>query len=267
MRVLVIMAYSEDYRLGRLCEAVNRAWATRHGYAFHSEVLSREAMLAAVAPRAHVTWYKVALINRLLAQQQDEAGQAVDGHGQGEEHAQQRAEPSYILWLDADAVVVRQQRSVAGLLADACSSRGAACDLVLGEDLGASCRVNAGVLLVRADSAWSRALWRDVWARPKKFHTRRFFEQAALETQLHWRGEGLSKVEPFHSYLGGPTGAKRFEHVCVLPRHMLNTNVVSEHQSMCTSKTDEKTEAVDACEFVFQALPCDAMVLEYALLD
>ena len=67
-RVLVFMSYTTDYRLGYVCEAINRAWAERHGYGFLSEVLDPSAMQAAIQYRAHATWHKVVMINRLLAE-------------------------------------------------------------------------------------------------------------------------------------------------------------------------------------------------------
>ena len=50
------MAYTADYTLGRLCEAVNRAYCVRHGYTFRCEVLAPEAMQAAIAPRTCCSW-------------------------------------------------------------------------------------------------------------------------------------------------------------------------------------------------------------------
>lgn len=54
---------------------------------------------------------------------------------------------------------------------------------------------------------------------PRPFH-----EQSVLLEQLSLRREGLKQVRPFHSFRGGPEGAKLFPHVVVLPRHMFNTN-------------------------------------------
>ena len=54
--VLLFMAYTADYTLGRLCEAVNRAYCARHGYTFRCEVLAPEAMQAAIAPRTCCSW-------------------------------------------------------------------------------------------------------------------------------------------------------------------------------------------------------------------
>jgi len=40
-RVVVVTACSLDYIAGRLCIPANRAWAERHGYAFHDIVLPK----------------------------------------------------------------------------------------------------------------------------------------------------------------------------------------------------------------------------------
>ena len=84
-------------------------------------------------------------------------------------------------------------------------------ELVVGEDVTQCCLVNAGVLLVRV-SEWSLALWRDVWEAPssEKFHNARFHEQSSLLKQLNARHEGLGRVKPFHSFLGGPAEPKVF---------------------------------------------------------
>ena len=54
--VTVLMSYTTDYHLGRVCEAVNRRWATRHGYDFVCEVLDPISMRDAIEQRAHATW-------------------------------------------------------------------------------------------------------------------------------------------------------------------------------------------------------------------
>ena len=246
-RVTVCMSYTVDYRLGQLTEAVNRAWAARHGYRFVVEVLCPAAMHDAIEGRSHATWHKVVLLNRLLAEAEEEAlaPAACDGSDD--------AATSYLLWIDADAVVVNHARTVEDLLALADngsggdgggSARHAPWELLIGEDLNSQCLVNAGVMLVRSRSAWSCALWADVWSAAGRYKNKRYWEQSTLQAQLRARGEGLEAVTPFHSYRGGPAGPKRFTHVCVLPRRALNTN----------AGLEPKVGGGEACEFVFHAV-------------
>ena len=192
--ITVCTAYTSNYLLGRLCEDVNERYCRRHGYRFVSEVMSPEEMQAAIEPRACFSWYKVVLLNRLI----EESTSAEGGEG-----------GAYILWVDADACVVRQERTIESVIA-----LGQGKDLIVGEDLSAACLINAGVLLVRV-TPWSQALFRDLWARQSRFRRHRYFEQSELLKQLHFRNEGLEAVIPFHSYRNGPA-IKHFPHVTVL---------------------------------------------------
>ena len=202
-RVTVCTAYTTNYALGRLTEDVNRRYCQRHGYRFVCEALSAGEMQNAIDPRTCFSWYKVLMLNRLLGEELAHEGRPEDA--------------SYVLWVDADAVVVRQDRTVESII-----GIGPDADLIAGEDLSAACRINAGVLLVRA-SEWSRTLFRDTWDRKSRFQRARYFEQSELLKQLSFRNEGLELVEPFHSYKNGPL-QKRFPHVLVLPREEFNSN-------------------------------------------
>jgi hypothetical protein len=198
--VLICSAYSDDYTIGRLSEAVNRAYAALHGYRFWSVVLPYEDMLGQIAPRMHVTWFKVLLLRDLLAQAK------IRGI-------------SWVMWIDADAIVIEPSVRV---LEDIVASAGAR-ELVIGEDMNPSCLINAGVMLVRV-CAWSVALWDDVWA-SKRYWSVPFYEQSALIGALRARQEGLEAVRPFHSHVrGGPQGPKHFAHTCVLPSLDFNSN-------------------------------------------
>ena len=172
--ILILMAYSSDYTIGSVCEAVNRHYATRHGYSFECVVQSYEDMLSVIAPRTHCTWYKVYLINSLL-------------HSQGHSHTQYK----FILWIDADAIVIDHSVTIEDIIfnrvsecssdkyeegvdgiskyssSDECSSDVVAPDLIVSTDMseGSSCPLNCGVLLIRV-SEWSVQLWKDVWEHP-----------------------------------------------------------------------------------------------------
>jgi hypothetical protein len=227
-QVLLFTAYTTDYIVGNACSQVNRMYAERHGYEFHCDVLSYEDMLAAIAPRQFCGWYKVAMICRFLANKE----------------ALHRRKIGYIMWIDADAVVVNHAMKVEELLSRA-EQRGTYkgmlfqwvpniaktksnnaktyVDLIIAEDIHPCCLINTGVLLIRL-SDWSASLWADVWAAQRYFDVF-FYEQSALMRCLKKRHEGLHDVQPFHSYVrGGPMGDKLFPHVCVVPHLDLNSN-------------------------------------------
>ena len=67
---LLVTAYSDDYRVGYLTEQVNRAYASKHQYPFHSVKLPAKDMLSAVSPKQHCAWYKILLLRTLLADRQ-----------------------------------------------------------------------------------------------------------------------------------------------------------------------------------------------------
>ena len=205
---LVFTAFTSDYDLGHLTMPHNRAYAERHGYGFDCRI---RAPYDWNAPgQRHPSWDKVAILLELLDELLDSNSSAAAA-----------AAASHILWIDADAVAVCQDVSLEDLWRDLPSS----CELLLGEDVGPACLINAGVFSVHV-SEWSRQLWREVWScsGAVRFHTKLYWEQSVLHKVLAERGEGLERVRPFHSYMGGPRGMKIFPHVCVLPRHAFNTN-------------------------------------------
>lgn len=146
----------------------------------------------------------------------------------------------WICWIDADAVVVRGERRM-----EECIVRGKGRPLIVAEDQHTHCPLNAGVLCIRV-CEWSLRLWEEVWETKACFKVL-YYEQSALVRVLkrrHGQGslhivhssaqnhshsrtrssEGLELVTPFHSYAGGPQGAKLFPHVCVLPSVDFNSN-------------------------------------------
>lgn len=242
----MLTSFTSDYSLGWLCAPVNQRYAERHGYAFMSEVLHpNTASDEAHQDDRHPTWNKVQLVHALL-------------QGLVEDHDAPLPIPrdtTHLLWVDADAAVVQQSVRVEDLWRDLPSS----IELLIGEDVTSCCLINAGVFSVRV-SEWSLKLWRDVWSSKasRKFHNCRYHEQSALLRQLERRGEGLDLAQhPFHSFCGGHSTPKLFPHVCVLPRHMFNTNrcdlrteaAMAEARAPGSSAIREE----DACEFIFHA--------------
>jgi hypothetical protein len=247
MRVAILTAFTSDYTIGHLCAPYNRRYAERHGYVF----VCRVHPPAVRGDERHPTWHKVALLNEALR---------CVLHPSDEPPAVPH-DTTHLLWVDADAVVLRQDMRLEELWA--ASSGGNECvQLLIGEDVTCTCLVNAGVLGVRV-SAWSAALWGDVWAaessrvrcartaarradghtpvlcaarathaaarractRAQKYYKRRYHEQTCLLRQLARRGEGLGlESAPIHAKT--PLLSKRlYPHVCVLPRRAFNTNV------------------------------------------
>ena len=259
----ILMAYSPDYSLGQLCSRVNAAYARRHGYGFVCETIGTAELEE--GRTAH--WHKVRMLrahmgallahrramllvspNHALADVAEDCGGGGGGGGGSAASRQldavlgcpSRAPPpplpsgldarsTFLVWIDADAVVVRHDLGLSQLLG-LLPQAGAAKQLICGEDLSTACRLNTGVLLCRV-SGWSERLWADVWSADssRRYHARLFHEQAALEKQLEARGEGIGAGAPFHSYArGGPAEPKLFPHTCVLPRRMLNSNCDAE---------------------------------------
>ena len=127
--VLIYTAFTTDYNIGRLVDTVNRAYADKHGYHYINRILSYEDMLATIAPRKkHCTWYKVWLLNELL----------------NNKEMIREKEIQYIMWIDADAVVINDTVRVEDIIA-----RGGHRDLIIAENMHAGCLINAWVFLVR----------------------------------------------------------------------------------------------------------------------
>jgi len=226
-RGLVFTAFTSDYTLGHLTMPHNRRYAECHGYGFDCRI--REPYDWSTPGQRHPSWDKVAILLELL-------DEILDGPATA-------SAATHILWVDGDAVVVRQEVSLDDLWRDLPAS----CELLLGEDVGPTCLINAGVFCVRV-SEYSRQLWREVWScdYAVKFHTKLYWEQSVLQKVLSQRGEGLDRVEPFHSYMGGPPGLKIFPHVCVLPRHAFNTN----RAEVRRARADDNSHR---CDFIFHA--------------
>jgi len=219
-KILIFTAYSEDYSIGRLCEHANRRYAASHGYEFESVVRPFDDMIAEVAPRQFLGWYKVLLLNDYLTAQRQKL---------------EADNVKWLFWIDADAVIIDHEKPIEQLL-----QRAQGRELCIGEDASTACLVNTGVLAVRVCD-WSASLWSEVWEQ-RRFFTRLYYEQSSLIKCLARRLEGLDLVHPFHSYLeGGPRGVKLFPHVCCFPMSEINSNI-------------DKPGAFGTCQFIFHAL-------------
>ena len=222
-RFLVLTAYTTDTYytdIGSFCAAINMAYCKRHGYLFREVTLPLGEMQAQIAPRDFGGYHKVLLLLALL---RDERAYLT------------AASVTHILWIDADACVVEQDVTLEGVLARA--GGGYACDLVIAEDQSPACLLNSGVFMVRV-GAWAERLLQAMWDEPK-YHTKRHYEQSALEKVLKQWGEGLEAIQPFHSHVSGNRSLKHFPHVCVLPRRDFNTHLVDDDDEVVQSDGEE----------------------------
>ena len=165
-RAIVLTAFTSNYELGHLTVPHNRAYAELHGYEFVCRIRPQYDWNA--PGERHPSWDKVSILLELLDGLLDDANDDANA-------------ATHILWVDADAVVVNQQTSLDDLWRELPPS----CELLLGEDVGPTCLVNAGVFAVRV-SEWSRQLWREVWScsAAARFHTRLYWEQVEISRLL-----------------------------------------------------------------------------------
>ena len=123
--VTLVTAYSVDYPPGHICAARNRHYAKLHGYGFRCWVDSNLAMCERIDRCSALTWCKVHAINDALREAPP------DG---------------LVLWIDADALVVRLDVRVE----DVHAAHGAP-ELLVAKDVTPTCLINGGVLLIRFD--------------------------------------------------------------------------------------------------------------------
>jgi len=126
---LLVTAYSDDYAVGHLTEQVNRAYASKHQYPFHSVKLPVGDMLSAIAPKQHCAWYKILLLRSLLADRQ----------------SLYRNRVGYLMWIDADAIIVDHSKPLHAVVAQAAER-----DLIIAEDMNVGCLLNSGIYLLGA---------------------------------------------------------------------------------------------------------------------
>ena len=126
--VTLVTAYSVDYPPGHICAARNRHYAQLHGYGFRCWVDSNLAMCERINRCSALTWCKVHAINDALREAPP------DG---------------LVLWIDADALVVRLDVRVE----DVHAAHGAP-ELLVAKDVTPTCLINGGVLCRKSVWAW-----------------------------------------------------------------------------------------------------------------
>ncbi len=200
--IMLVMAYSEDYSIGKLCEEVNRTYANKYGYQFHSVVEPCATMLQTIAPKLHLTWYKIYIFMTLM-----------------KENCKAKRPIKYFCWIDGDAFVLHHDISIQSLISKAQGK-----DFIIAEDMHPGCLINAGVFFMKV-SEWCSSLLEEVW-HSSKYDDVFFYEQSAIMKALRQRRESLHKLKPFHSYSkNGPQGVKLFPHVAVFPHTELSSNI------------------------------------------
>ena len=167
MRFCILTSFTSDYKLGYRTSPINRRYAECQGYGFVCRVHK-----PADASGRHPQWDKVELLVELLTKLLSGA------------RADCPADTTHLLWLDADAVVIKHSVR----LADVWEGLPSTIQLVIGEDVTTACLINTGVLCVRV-TEWSLKLWQNVWSAEssERYHRRRYHEQSALvrQPELH----------------------------------------------------------------------------------
>lgn len=201
--IQLVMSYTTDYTIGTICEQVNRAYASKHGYSFYSDILSCEDMLPKIAPKLHFTWYKVLILLNLMQEYLLNPSNHI----------------KYLFWIDGDALIIKSDISVETIIHEANYK-----ELIIAEDMHTGCFINAGVFILKVCD-WNLTLFQEIWT-STKFDKIFFYEQSALTMILRKRKEHFEWRKPFHSYVkDGPQGIKYFPHVAVYPHTTLSTNI------------------------------------------
>ena len=240
-KVCAFTYYTTDYAPGYLCSKVNEQWAAIHGYDWVERVIEPDEALRAIDPRKHCGWCKVQLINELIAS----------------------GEYTHIIWIDADACVTDQSRTVEEI----CAGAGWR-DLTIGEDLTPTCLVNSGVMII-ACTLWSAELWHTVWEEPfyQRWYSSPVFEQTALCHYLKKYEDGFGSAEPWFSYSGGH-GVRLTTHVAVLDSCDINTNLGShqfqkqkrQHKHDRLLSTSDSSDVTNRPRFIFHAVGCSPKI-------
>lgn len=223
MNVLVVMAYTDDYTVGILCEEINRHYCEQHGHGFLSKVLPCEEMLEVISPKHHFTWYKIHLLKELMQN-------IMTNNGYYEDLTQtppiSRRKIDYLFWIDSDACIIDSHRTIEDILNQSHYK-----NFIIAEDLHPCCLINAGVFLISI-SEWSLQFLDDIW-NTKKYDKVFYYEQSAIMKTLQKYKEGLEKVQPFHSFVkNGNKEIKYFKNVAVFPHHLFSSNCVINKQEV-----------------------------------
>ena len=233
VHVSLITVFADDDEAGFLCGAVNFCYSERHGYRMLPLTLSRSDMEVLCEGR-HFAWAKVALLRWIFAVDGDEwlvgnASAKLLRTRLGEVVRKTLAASEWLVWLDADLMVINHELRIATLIRDAMH-------LVLGEHMAEFDWVNTSLLACNTSSAWVRSLWAKLWTESSsKFHHQEFGDQSGLCRCLAKWGEIYPNViggqatrvpapnRPWFSWAGG-LRRKKSEHMVVLQASALQIN-------------------------------------------
>jgi hypothetical protein len=208
MKFLMVMGYTSDYTVGKVCEYVNHKYAKQHNYSFVSKVLSCEETTQLLLPKLGFTWFKIHLLREILIKLLTE--------GQYDDFS----DVDYLFWIDSDAIFLDNATPLEYFIEKSQEK-----NLIIVEDVHTCCLINSGVFFLRVNQ-WSLDLLNEVWA-VTKYDKVYFYEQSALLKVLKKRREGLEKKAPFHSYAeGGNMNIKIYRNFVVWPHNLFSSNYV-----------------------------------------
>jgi len=236
--------------IGQFCVDINRRYCNQCGYRFIPFVYTQEEAKGVLDSRGPC-FLKIAILLNLL-QNKIQNGFTID-------------DIQYLVWIDADAVVVDFMQRFEDIIAIA-ENR----EVIVGEDHHPVCLLNSGVMLLKANDAWVKNLLDEIW-HDSKYFDKTHYEQSSLEAALRRRDEGLERYrqqEPesgpqirleneitskptsvdgrkgFYSYLTGSYKPKAFPHTMVMSKRDLNSDVVDDGDDMLDNKNEK-------CRFIF----------------
>ena len=195
---LVITAYTDNYKIGPMCAAVNKKYCEQHGYAWQADVLTHPDLMSDITPRKSASWYKILMINRLLARelgvplQQHHATATATSTSTGTPTETHESDTGvrYIMWIDADASIVDSNITLEQIIAE-----GQYRDILIGEDMHAcsGSYINAGVFMLRVGE-FSRRFFLDVWAKEAEASAIAFLENNRLSKAMKGANKASDEV-------------------------------------------------------------------------
>ena len=217
-------------------------------------------MMAMIQPRKHCAWYKALLIRNLLKAEGD---------------IPRPTNWKYLVWIDADAIVMNFHQSIEGILHNHfvsshslpssppfSSSQSIFSDLIISQDFSSSssCPLNTGVMIIQR-TPWSQSLWEDVWCHPscEKYHHVYFYDQSALIKCLKLRNVHLpSCCLVDETMTESSPHKKNIPRVQILPCALLNSNRISPRMYRQNLQQDHTISSTLATISIQQLIPSSA---------
>ena len=136
MKIVLTQFFTNNLSYGKFSKAINEAYCQEKGYIYHLE--SDEEKIRTGLENRAPTWYKPKLISEIF----------------------EIYNPDYILFLDADAVVINNHHKIEDFIVDGI-------DIIATEDYGPS-KLNAGVFLMK-NTSWTKDFLKKWWDICKEF--------------------------------------------------------------------------------------------------